>query len=267
MADSASLLAVCTEAAHAGGQELLAWRNRFARREKSPKDLVTDADLASEKAITEVIKQHFPDHAILGEESAGGSEQKEDLLSQPFCWVVDPLDGTTNYVHDFPYYGVSIAVTRHGALTAGVVLDPVRQEIFQAAAGSGATLNGKKLYTSKVTCNEEALAAVSFPPNLRPDAPDVASFLRVAPACQAVRRIGSAALNLAYVACGRLDAHWAHFIYPWDAAAGILLVQEAGGTATAPDGSPFDLLRASYFAAATDQLHADLLPLVSGKNG
>jgi myo-inositol-1(or 4)-monophosphatase len=252
------LIAVCEEAARAGAKELLSWKGRFAARQKSPRDLVTDADLASEAAVRAVLARHFPDHGILGEEAPDACE-----LERPYCWVVDPLDGTTNYAHGYPCYGVSVAVAAGGRLLAGVVFDPEREECFAAAAGYGAHLNGRPIKVSRSQTLESALVAVSFPAVVTENAPDVRAFLNVAPVCQAVRRTGSAAMNLAYVACGRLDAHWAHQIHPWDSAAGVLLVQEAGGAVTAALGGPYDLASGNYLAAATRPLYDALLPLVS----
>ena len=251
------LLSWCEQAAQAGAAELTAWRGRFQVRQKAPRDLVTDADLASEKAVRGVISARFPDHGILAEE-APAPEQ----LERTYCWVVDPLDGTANYAHGIPCYAVSVAVTRHGRLMAGVVYDPEQKESFAAVAGEGAWLNGVPIAVSGVTQLEEALAAISFPAELKDDSPDLTAFLRTAPRCQAIRRTGSAALNLAYVACGRLDTHWAHAIHPWDAAAGILLVQEAGGVASNCRGEPFVLAEGSYLTAATPSLYEALLPLV-----
>jgi myo-inositol-1(or 4)-monophosphatase len=251
------LLAVAEQAARAGGKELLAWRGRFASREKGVHDLVTDADLASEAAVRSAISRALPEHGILGEEAPA-----VDQLSREYCWVVDPLDGTTNYVHGFPCYCVSVAVAQGGRLLAGVVYDPVHEECFTAAAGAGAQLNGQPMAVTAAQSAGEALLAVSFPARWTIESPDVQAFLRVAPLCQAIRRTGSAALNLAYVACGRLDGHWAHAINPWDSAAGVLLVQEAGGVATGCDGRPFELAAGNYLTAATPQLHAELAPLV-----
>ncbi len=251
------LLAVAEEAARAGARELMAWQGRFTSRSKGRHDLVTDADLASEKAIRAVIAERYPGHGVLGEE-APAAEQ----LDREYCWVVDPLDGTTNYVHGFPCYGVSVAAAHLGRLLAGVVYDPLRDECFTAAAGGGARLNGAPLGVSDAAAVNESLLAVSFPASLTRKSADLEAFLRVAPHCQAIRRTGSAALNLAYVACGRLDGHWAHEIHPWDAAAGVLLVQEGGGVATGSDGRPFELAAGDYLAAATVELHAALIPLV-----
>jgi len=254
----ARLLEVCELAARAGAEQLLAWRGRFQTREKAPRDLVTDADLASEQAVRRVIAEHFPDHGILGEEAAVMTQ-----LDLPYCWVVDPLDGTINYAHGLPCYGVSVAVAHRGGLLAGVVFDPERNESFAATAGGGATLNGRPMAASQAETVEESLVAVSFPPRLDDESLDLRAFMRVGPVCQAMRRTGSAALNLAYVACGRLDAHWAHEIHPWDAAAGVLLVREAGGAVSATNGGPFDLAQADYLAASTAKLHERLLPLIS----
>lgn len=252
------LLAVAEQAARAGAAELLAWRGRFQAREKAPRDLVTDADLASEKAIRTVLGGAFPDHGVLGEEAPTLA-----ALQRPYCWVVDPLDGTVNYAHGNPCYGVSIAVTSGGRLLAGVVYDPERDECFAAAAGCGAWLNGRPMSVSGVAALPAALVAVSFPTVVTDDAPDVRAFMNAAPVCQAVRRTGSAALNLAYVACGRFDAHWAHQIHPWDSAAGVLLVQEAGGVATGGDCRPYDVTAGHYLAAASPALHEALRPLVA----
>ncbi len=252
------LLATCEQAAAAGAQELLKWRGRFSTREKGARDLVTDADLASQNAVRAVIEAKYADHGFLGEEDPDPLQ-----LRKPYCWVVDPLDGTTNYVHDFPCFAVSVAVAKAGRIVAGVVLDPLRNECFRAAEGFGSQLNGQPIATSTTTDVEKSLVAVSFPPDLQPDSPDLQAFLQVATRCQAVRRTGSAALNLAYVACGRLDAHWAHFIHPWDSASGELLVREAGGVTTASRGGDFCLERGDYAVAATAKLHETLMPLIN----
>jgi myo-inositol-1(or 4)-monophosphatase len=233
------------------------WRGRFASRFKGRHDLVTDADLASERAVRSVIAEAFPAHGLLGEE-APDLEQ----LSRDFCWVVDPLDGTTNYVHDFPCFAVSVAVARRHTLIAGAIFDPLREECFTASLGNGAFLNGQPIATTDATEIGASLLAVSFPASLVRESPDLEAFLRVAPACQAIRRTGSAALNLAYVACGRLDGHWAHEIHPWDSAAGVLVIQEAGGIATGVDGRVYELAAGDYLTAATPELHAALRPII-----
>jgi myo-inositol-1(or 4)-monophosphatase len=258
MPDFAKLLAVAESAARSGAAELVAWRDKFTSREKSARDLVTDGDLASQRAVEAVIREHFPDHGFLGEESPNRQQ-----LNHPYCWVVDPLDGTTNYVHGFPFYAVSVAVVYEGQLAAGAIFDPTSDECFTAGRGLGSRLNGQPITVSKVTSLDQALVAVSFPPHPRPDSPDIQAFMRVSPECQAVRRTGSAAINLAYVACGRLDAHWAHFIHSWDSAAGMLLVEEAGGVVSSFAGGPYDVANGDYFVAGTRELYEQTLPLLS----
>jgi len=260
MPEIPQLMAICEAAARVGGRELMDWRGRFSTREKSARDLVTDADLASQRAIEAVIRGQFPDHGFLGEE-----EPDFEQLNRPYCWVVDPLDGTTNYVHGFPFFAVSVAVAREGKIVAGAIFDPLREECFLAGLGEGSWLDGNQLSTSEATVLQQALLAVSFPPNIQLDDPDFQAFLKVSPLCQALRRTGSAALNLAYVACGRLDANWAHFIYPWDSAAGVLLVLEAGGVAMASRGGEFELAEGNYSVASTRQLYDTLRPLIGGK--
>ncbi|MBX3427361.1 MAG: inositol monophosphatase [Pirellulales bacterium] len=254
-----SLLDVCLAAARAGARELAAHAATFGFREKNPADFVTDADLASERAIRDAVLAAFPGDGFLGEESADRSQ-----LDEPYCWVADPLDGTTNYVHRNPCYATSVAVAHRGELLAGVVLDPTREECFAAAKGQGATLNGRPIRVSSAPDLRSALAAVSLPYGITRESPDLASFVEMAIRCQAIRRTGSAALNLAYVACGRFDIHWAYEIHPWDAAAGVLLIQEAGGIATGCDGRPFVLAEADYMTAATESLHREALEALRG---
>lgn len=249
------LLETCEVAARAGARELLAWRGRFQQREKAPADLVTDADLASQAAIRQEIAARFPHHLFVGEEKTTEFEMGDD----DHVWLVDPLDGTTNYIHGYPCYAVSVAVVRGGELLAAVIYDPLAEEIYKSELGCGAFCNGMRLETSRVTTVGEALVAVSLPPRVGPEAPDLADMVRIIQESQAVRRSGSAALNLAYVAHGRLDAFWATKIQPWDVAAGVLLVREAGGMVTARGGGTFDVWAPNFLAAAGAELHADVL--------
>lgn len=251
------LMETSIEAARSGAEKLLEWRGKFTAKSKSAKDLVTEADLASQNAVQELIQQKYPEHGFLGEESP-----EPEQLNKPYCWVVDPLDGTTNYVHGFPCFAVSVAVAHEGELAACAVFDPIMQECFHAYKGGGSWLNGEKIEVSQTRLLHDSLIAVSFPPDLKPDSPDMQAFLETAPRSRAVRRTGSAALNLSYVAAGRLDAHWAHYIHPWDSAAGVLLVLEAGGVVTASRGGNFDLSSGDYHVAATQDLHQELLPLI-----
>lgn len=254
--DAESLRRLAIEAAHAGGQTLLAWRDKFTTREKGPADLVTDADLASQKAVREVLLSARPEDCFVGEESGADSTGERDGR---LCWIVDPLDGTTNYVHGFPMFATSIGAVFNGELIAGAIFDPISGEMFSAARGGGAWLGDQPLKVSDAKALGDALVAVSLPPQVDAKSPDLVGFVEVVQECRAMRRTGSAALNLAYVAAGRLDAHWAHVIHPWDAAAGVLLCAEAGAVVTDCEGKPFDVWKADYLIASTAELHATLL--------
>lgn len=253
------LLITCEAAARAGGRELISWQGRFQTREKGVADLVTDADLASQETIRRTIAERFPDHAFLGEEHL--AETRSGGADEP-TWIVDPLDGTTNYVHGYPSYAVSVAIARGHELLAGVIYDPLRDQCFAAAAGKGAYCDGLQIATSRVTKATEALVAISLPARVERDSPDLLDFIEAAQVCQAVRRSGSAALNLAHVACGALDAFWATRINAWDVAAGVLIIREAGGIVTARDGGPFDLWNPHFLSAAGPALHEDMLRIL-----
>lgn len=246
-------ITTCEQAAKAGAAVLQSMIGKFQVRKKGRADLVTEADLASQVAIRDVLLGQFPDHDFVGEEDPG-----TDRDPTRYRWIVDPLDGTTNYVHGVPHYAVSVALERGGELLAGCVYDPVLDESFTAAAGQGAKLNGQPIRTSDVRQLGEALVAASFPHAVTPDLPAIREFVAVLPLCQALRRGGSAALNLAYLAAGRFDAYWANDLHAWDAAAGALLVHEAGGVLTAPDGGPFDVWQPLLLAAATPELQQEL---------
>jgi myo-inositol-1(or 4)-monophosphatase len=245
-------LEICEVAARAGGEELKSWRGRFKTREKGTSDLVTDADLASQAAIQRVIAARYPNDAFLGEEQSSISAPPK---SDELIWIVDPLDGTTNYVHGYPNYAVSVAIARGSNVLAGVIYDPVREQCFSAAAGRGASCNGERLNTSGTTKIAESLIAVSLPARVERDSPDLLDFIEATQVCRAVRRSGSAALNLAHVAAGALDAFWAAHIHTWDVAAGVLLICEAGGVVTGRDGNTFDLWNPHFIAAASQPLH------------
>jgi myo-inositol-1(or 4)-monophosphatase len=257
--ETADWLQTCEAAARAGGQQLLALRGQFQTRAKGPADLVTDADLASQEAIRRVIADRFPEHAFLGEERPSEHVATD---SEQMTWIVDPLDGTTNYVHGYPQYSVSVALAQGNRILAGVVYDPVNEQCFLAASGRGAWCNGVPMKTSSVTGLEDALAAVSLPARVCSNSPDLQDFVSAAQVCQAVRRSGSAALNFAYVARGALDAFWATHIHPWDVAAGVLLVREAGGIVTSRSGGEFDLWNPHFVATAGRQLHTAVLTML-----
>jgi myo-inositol-1(or 4)-monophosphatase len=250
-------LQICEQAARAGGRVLLDWMGRFAVREKGPADLVTQADVASQQAIREVLLSHFPDHGFLAEENAN-----EQGVDGRFRWIVDPLDGTVNYVHGVPQFAVSVALEQEGRVVCGTIFDPIAQECFCTARGHGAFLNGRRITTSRVVDVADALVVCSFPPRVKRDAPEVAQFIEVLVACQSMRRTGSAAINLAYLAAGRFDGYWAANNHAWDVAAGFLLVEEAGGFVTNFAGGPVDLDRPQCVTAGTLELHGQLRELV-----
>ncbi|HUG71673.1 MAG TPA: inositol monophosphatase family protein [Pirellulaceae bacterium] len=249
-------ITVCERSARKGGQVLVDWQGRISPREKAPKDLVSEADLASQVAIHEVIHAAFPDHDFLGEEGNGCATEER---KSEFRWIVDPLDGTVNYVHGLPAYSVSVALEHRGEVQAGVVYDPIADECFSAVRGEGAFLNRERISVSDCDSLRMALAAASFSAGVSRDSEEISRFLDVLVECQALRRLGSAALNLAYLAAGRLDAYWATSVKVWDVAAGLLLVQEAGGLVSGVEGEPFDPLHPQFAAAATPALHAELV--------
>ncbi|MFQ5840103.1 MAG: inositol monophosphatase family protein [Candidatus Methylomirabilales bacterium] len=230
-------------------------------RYKGPADLVTDADRASESLIVERLRRDFPGYGILSEEGKGW---QGDGRHQ---WIVDPLDGTTNYVHGFPFFAVSIALAVEGQVRLGVVYDPLRGELFQAVRGEGGLLNHTPLAVSEVGCLEEALLCTGFPHTAgKVTRENLAYFGEFLLRAQAVRRPGSAALDLAYVAAGRLDGFWELTLSAWDMAAGVLLVEEAGGQVSSPSGEPFNLFHPAV-VASNGKIHASMLQVLSRQGG
>jgi myo-inositol-1(or 4)-monophosphatase len=226
---------------------------------KGDVDLVTEADRASEALIRERLTAAFPGHGIYGEEGT------RDQMESEYRWYVDPLDGTTNFAHGFPAFCVVMGLERRkqkqvlrsaqddnvgedGEMVAGVIYDPLRDEMFSAERGRGAWLNGRAIHVSKTRRLQEALSATGFPSQKRHRSPNVHFYQEITLRSHGVRRAGSAALDLAYVACGRLDAFWEFNLNPWDTSAGYLLVEEAGGTVTHFDGSKFTLDSREVFA-------------------
>jgi myo-inositol-1(or 4)-monophosphatase len=240
----------------------LNWVGRHSVREKGPSDLVTQADLASQEAVHRVVAEAYPQHLFVSEEG-----DTTPQLDAEHCWIVDPLDGTTNYVHQLPHYAVSVALVERGRPTVGVVYDPVHDECFSASRGHGAKLNGQPIRASRVRLLADALVAASFAAKVEMDSPEVKQFLSALIECQAVRRTGSAALNLCYLAAGRFDVFWALSTKAWDVAAGALLVEEAGGCVSCHDGTPFELSKPHPLAAATPELHSLFLDLLRRENG
>ena len=211
---------------------------------KGDVDIVTEADRASEKLITERLHQQFPQHGIYGEE--GTREQ----LGAEYRWYVDPLDGTTNFAHGFPYFCVSMGLEHRpagtpegedGTIVAGVIYEPIRDEMFLAERGKGAYLNGRRMHTSRVSQLQEALLATGFPSHKRHENPNIHFYHELTLRTHGLRRAGAAAIDLAYTAAGRVDGYWEFNLNPWDTAAGSLLVEEAGGEMSRFDGSRFRL--------------------------
>lgn len=248
-------LPLCEQAARLGGEILLSYAGRVRYREKGRHDLVTEADLASQKAIRELILGRHPEHDFLGEEDADALATAAQAPASTYRWVVDPLDGTANFVHGLGNYAVSIALQHCGEVVCGVVYDPIAKECFAAAKGRGATLNGEAIRVSGCPALEQAMIAASFPPNVPRNSPEIARFIEVLHSAQSIRRLGSAALNLCYVGAGRLDGYWASSVKIWDIAAGLLVLTEAGGVITQIDGSPLSLVRPDFAASASPALH------------
>lgn len=247
-------LDVATEAALAGGAIVQSYAGKAEVQEKGRiGDLVTVADRAAEAEVLAVIQRHFPDHAILAEESGqGGAAQSE------FLWAIDPLDGTTNYAHQYPCYAVSVGLLIQGTPSVGVVYDPVRQELFRAAHGLGATLNRQPIQVSQTTELRQSLLVTGFAYDRREtEDNNYAEFCTLTHLTQGVRRAGSASLDLAYVACGRLDGYWERGLSPWDVAAGVVIVEEAAGKVTAYDQSPF-VIESGRVLATNGHLHRAL---------
>jgi myo-inositol-1(or 4)-monophosphatase len=251
------MLAAAEAAARLAGQILVQLQEQVQPREKGPADLVTDADLAAQQAIEERLAKDFPDFYFIGEESTASSATRD--IGSGYGWIVDPLDGTTNYVHGLDNYCVSIAL-RHGPqIVLGVIFDPVREQLFSAIRGQGAWMNGRRLVVSRTERMDQALVVTSFAARVPPNSPEVTRFVRVLHRCRALRRLGSAALNLGYLAAGKVDAYWATSVKLWDVAAGLLCVEEAGGVVSSIDGSPLNLDDPQFLATATGVLHQQML--------
>lgn len=218
--------------------------------------MVTEMDLLAEKVIVSEIRKRYPDHSLLAEE-------KTDLRGDsPYRWVIDPLDGTTNYAHGYPVFSVSIALEKAGEVILGVVYDPTRDELFVGKKGKGARLNGRKIHVSSTPKLSECLLATGFPYDIRETAADnFDHFRNFALRAHAVRRAGSAALDLCYVAAGRFDGFWEMKLGPWDLAAGSLMVREAGGKVTDFLGTPL-VLDGKYVLASNGKIHREMIQLL-----
>jgi myo-inositol-1(or 4)-monophosphatase len=241
------------EIAREAGQVLLAHRGVDFEL-KGAYDLVTAADRASEQLVVKRLRERFPKHGIVAEEG-GRAEMQADLR-----WYVDPLDGTTNFAHGFPMWNVTLALAQRDEVIAGVVYDPLNRELFTAERGAGARLNGAPIHVSKARVLNDALLSTGFPSRKRHQNVNIHFYYQTAMLTHGVRRGGSAAIDLAYTACGRLEAFWEFGLNPWDMAAGVLLVEEAGGKVSGMRGEPFDL-RGRYVLADNSLVHNELLEL------
>ena len=220
-------------------------------------DLVTEADIASEQLIVDAIRHEFPDHGIISEEGLGSAIALE--ADSPPSWLVDPLDGTVNYAHGYPLWGVSLALTEGGRILLAVTVDPLRDETFVAQQGKGAWCNGERIKVSDVAQMHQALVATGFAYQRATMADNnLAEFGAIMPRVQGIRRAGSAVLDLAHLASGRLDGYWEMHLRPWDWAAGWLLVEEAGGQVTDMRGEPWSLA-SNDIVASNGLLHAEFL--------
>jgi myo-inositol-1(or 4)-monophosphatase len=249
-------LATAVEAVIHAGAVQMARLGAVAVEKKGTIDLVTETDREIERDFRRLIADRFPHHAVLGEEYSTASERE---LVPPFCWLFDPIDGTTNFAHGLPIFCSSCALEVDGQLVAGAVYDPNRQELFSAERGSGAWLNGAPLRVSATDALIDGLLCTGFPYTVQ-QKPDelVGLFGHFLGRSRAVRRLGSAAIDLCYVAAGRFDGFWEMHLGPWDIAAGALIVAEAGGRVTATDGGPFSSRKGNVIAS-NGPLHDQLL--------
>ncbi len=253
------LINIATQAARAAGNIIIRAMDRLDTvkvSEKNPNDFVSEIDQSAEKEIITIIRKAYPNHAILAEES--GETDGSD-----YTWVIDPLDGTRNFIHGFPHFAVSIGIMRKGHIEHGVVYDPVRQDLFVATRGKGAKLNDRRIRVSPNNQLEKCLLATGFP--YRHSEEHQKAYLEclqtLIPICGDVRRTGSAALDLSYVASGRLDGFWELKLSPWDIAAGALLVKEAGGIVCDVDGGD-DYMQSGNIIAGNPKILKQLLKVV-----
>jgi myo-inositol-1(or 4)-monophosphatase len=230
----------------------------FRVTKKGIMDLVTEADLSSEKIVIATIQEAFPDHAILAEESGASGRQGPDL------WIIDPLDGTTNFAHGLPIFAVSIAYSHHGQMILGVVFNPITGELFSAVRDQGAYLNNEAIRVSATSTVGDSLLVTGFPYTVRSATPSqpLARFARCLTAAQGIRRLGSAALDLCYVACGRFEGFWEENLKPWDTAAGMLIAAEAGGRVTDFNDRPYQITDKQLLATNT-LIHQQMVDLLS----
>jgi myo-inositol-1(or 4)-monophosphatase len=252
-------LATATEIVlRAGDIQLRGQASGFRIDKKGAIDLVTEVDLECERMCRDILGERFPDHAILAEEFGGTS------LATPakYRWIFDPVDGTTNYAHGLPIFCASLGLEIDGERAVAAIYDPSRKELFTAERGQGAFLNGRRLQVSDTQVLLDALLVTGFPYDMHKQTGDLIElFGHFLKSARAVRRLGSAALDLCYVAAGRFDAFWEQHLKPWDVAAGALIVEEAGGRITGMNGEPFDPA-AAHLVASNGQLHDHMLAAI-----
>jgi len=255
MASLQIFLDIATEAALAAGEVLKGYLGKVESEtiEKRPGDLVTVADKTAEAVVLETLGRHFPEHAILAEEEGLLGNQNQEYL-----WTIDPLDGTTNFAHQYPFFAVSIGLLINGVPQVGAIYDPFHDELYRAAQGLGASCNRVPISVSQTSQLNKSLLVTGFAYDRRETTDNnYAEFCHLTHLTQGVRRSGSAALDLAHVACGRLDGYWERGLSPWDIAAGIIILREAGGKVTAYDGSDFQM-ESGRILATNGHIHQNL---------
>jgi myo-inositol-1(or 4)-monophosphatase len=257
--DLPKFLSAAWEAANAAGELIREnWQRPRTIEYKGAIDLVTSVDREAERKILDVLQREFPGHGFLAEEAAAIAGR-----SNEFRWIIDPLDGTTNFAHGYPHMGISIALEHNDRVILGLVYDPLRRECFRAVAGQGATLNGTPIHTSIVGELDKALLATGFPYDRRQHADEYLAFFRAfLTRCQGIRRGGAAALDLCYLASGRIDGFWELKLKPWDIAAGALIVTEAGGALSDFSGKPLSLL-GNETLASNGSIHSEMIAVIT----
>lgn len=260
--DKANFLCVAEKTAQHAGALLREHSASIPKiRFKGAVDLVTDIDTAAQELILKRIRESFPGHGFLAE------EQKEKSVDSEYLWVIDPLDGTTNFAHHYPVFCVSIALVHRGRTIVGVVYDPMREEMFSAQSGRGALMNGRRIKVSSVSDLDKSLLATGFPYDLRESrSNNIGHFVNFVTRVQGLRRGGSAALDLCYVAAGRFDGFWELKLRPWDVAAGALICFEAGGRVSNFRGGDFDF-RGKETLATNGNIHRQMIEVLCEGNG
>ena len=243
-------------AREAGALQLQYLERRIGFQLKGAFDLVTECDKASEALIVERLQSQFPSHGIVAEEGGGGESTTSD-----YRWYVDPLDGTTNFAHGYPVFNVTMALEKAGEMICGVIYDPCRGEMFTVERGGGAYLNNRRIHVSQTSRVEDTLLSTGFPSRRRHLNVNIHFYYQFAMLTHGVRRGGAAAIDLAYVACGRLDGFWEFGLHPWDMAAGCLLVEEAGGKCSDMLGGPYGV-RGQHLVATNGVVHDEVLTVM-----